>query len=178
MRHFLYIAITFMGMETAAQILFTAKEQMEPRHWRIVNDGVMGGVSAATIGQNAEGHLVFSGTVRLENNGGFASVRRPFEAMDVSDRRVVRLRLKGDGKTYQFRIKSTLAQRYSYVHEFPTTGQWEDVELPLADFRPRFRGRALDLPNYPGEVLEEMALLIGNKRKEAFRLEIQEIVLP
>ncbi|CAL6271377.1 unnamed protein product [Bathycoccus prasinos] len=43
--------------------------------WRVVNDGVMGGVSNSAMmppSPNSPGFSRFAGTVRLENNGGFA----------------------------------------------------------------------------------------------------------
>ncbi len=49
--------------------------------WRIVNDGVMGGLSSskATI---KDDKIIFSGNVSLENNGGFASLRSPVKDYD------------------------------------------------------------------------------------------------
>jgi hypothetical protein len=43
--------------------------------------------------------------------------------------------------------------------------------------KPTFRGRVLDIPNYPGETMEEIAFLISNKKNEAFQLEISKISL-
>jgi hypothetical protein len=42
---------------------------------------------------------------------------------------------------------------------------------------PRFRGYRLDIPNYQGESLTEIAFLIGNKVRETFQLEIDYINL-
>ena len=42
--------------------------------WTIVNDTVMGGVSQATVTDHPQGGVVFSGTLSLANNGGFASL--------------------------------------------------------------------------------------------------------
>ena len=55
--------------------------------WRVVNDGVMGGVSNSAMmppSPNSPGFSRFAGTVRLENNGGFASVRRALPNSDAS----------------------------------------------------------------------------------------------
>jgi hypothetical protein len=38
-----------------------------------------------------------------------------------------------------------------------------------------FRGRTLNLPNYDGTNLEEIAFLIGNKQNENFQLMIDKI---
>ena len=43
--------------------------------WQVVNDGVMGGVSEGTFEITDRNTLAFVGTLSLENNGGFASVR-------------------------------------------------------------------------------------------------------
>jgi hypothetical protein len=50
---------------------------LNSKPWRAINDGVMGGVSLGEIVAIDNG-LRFQGTLSLENNGGFASVRRPF----------------------------------------------------------------------------------------------------
>jgi hypothetical protein len=42
---------------------------------------------------------------------------------------------------------------------------------------PAFRGYEMDMPNYPKAVLDEFAILIGNKRYEEFELEIDWIEL-
>ena len=49
--------------------------KMDISPWRSINDGVMGGVSAGGMRESREG-LKFTGTLSLENNGGFSSVRR------------------------------------------------------------------------------------------------------
>lgn len=145
--------------------------------WQIVNDGVMGGRSESRFSINDSGNGLFEGRISLENNGGFASVRRRFAPIDTKGYSKVSLRIKGDGKTYQFRIKATMEQRYSYVANVTSSGNWETVTIPFSDMYPAFRGRVLDGPNYSGATLYEIAFLIGNKKEESFALEIDHIVL-
>ena len=87
------------------------------------------------------------------------------------------LKIKGDGKRYQFRIKSESYQRHSHIQYFETSGDWQTVKLKLADFYPTFRGMRLRIPNYDGQSMEEIAFLIGNKKKENFELLIDSITL-
>lgn len=55
------------------------------QQWQAVNDGVMGGISDGRFRITADQTMEFSGTLSLENNGGFASVRsRPAEGPLVS----------------------------------------------------------------------------------------------
>ena len=42
---------------------------------------------------------------------------------------------------------------------------------------PVFRGRKLTSENYSGQQMEMIAFLIGNKKAEAFKLEIESIEL-
>ena len=42
---------------------------------------------------------------------------------------------------------------------------------------PSFRGRILDIPNYPAELISEITFLIGNKKAESFKLQIAKIEL-
>jgi hypothetical protein len=95
--------------------------------------------------------------------------------VNLSEKSKFVIKVKGDGKTYQFRCKSNLYDRQSYVYEFETTGEWQEIEIPFAEMYPRFRGYNLDMPNYEGASLAEIAFLIGNKRRETFQLEIDYI---
>ena len=133
-----------------SMILFDFDSNSDLSNWRIVDDTVMGGRSDGNFGINTAGHGVFQGEVSLENNGGFSSVRYRFPTQKVEGFAIVQLRLKGDGKRYQFRVKSNQADRHSYIYYFQTTEDWQVIEIPLAEMEPKFRGRALNLPNYPG----------------------------
>jgi hypothetical protein len=42
----------------------------------------------------------------LENNGGFSMVRYPFDKMKVNKDDKIIIKLKGDGKKYELRIKT------------------------------------------------------------------------
>ena len=145
--------------------------------WYVVNDGVMGGLSQGQITINDAGNGVFEGYVTTENNGGFSAVRYAFNIKDVSKFEHVILKVKGDGKAYQFRIKENSTQRFSYTATFKTSGVWENIKIPLKSFYPTYRGSRLDKPNYAGEKMEEITIFIGNKKKESFSLEIENILL-
>jgi hypothetical protein len=157
------------------QIIFDFNKDADTRRWNIVDDGVMGGLSSGRFRINEAGHGEFKGTVSLENNGGFSSLRYYFNPMETSQHSKFVLRLKGDGKTYQFRVKSQANEYYSYICEFKTTGDWQTVEIPFDVLYPSFRGRTLNMPNYPGKQLGEIGFLIGNKKAENFMLEVDRI---
>lgn len=144
--------------------------------WYITNDTVMGGVSNSSVKINNEGNLVFSGRVSIENNGGFAMAKMP-TAINLNKHSKVVLRVKGDGKQYQLRLKSDESQRYSYVQAFRTNTQEQEIILPLKGFYPAFRGRKLNFGNFSANQIKEVAVLIGNKKDEDFSLEIIKIAI-
>jgi NADH dehydrogenase [ubiquinone] 1 alpha subcomplex assembly factor 1 len=157
--------------------LFKFSTESDLSQWKIVGDFVMGGVSNGNIRINDAANGEFSGTISLENNGGFSMVQYFFDTRIVNTFTKASIRLKGDGKTYQFRIKTNSEDKHSYVSSFNTTANWETIEIPFNKMIPTFRGKKLDLENYPGNQMEQIAFLIGNKKEEAFKLELDFIEL-
>lgn len=155
--------------------LFDFTKESDIVNWKIVDDGVMGGLSSSTFFVDKAGNGIFKGSVSLENNGGFCSVRYFFKPTTLKNQKTFSIRLKGDGKKYQFRVKSKVSDYYSYIYEFQTSSDWQTVEIPITEMYASFRGRTLNLPNYDGASLEEVAFLIGNKKEEDFQLMIDKI---
>ena len=154
--------------------IYDFSEHKNAEGWRIINDGVMGGLSKGQILQQ-DNSGIFKGKVSTENNGGFTMAMLQVDQRDVSQYTRFKLRIKGDGKSYQFRCKSDKNQMHSYVYTFKTSGEWEEVTIPFEQMLPKFRGRDLNQPVYQGQYLEEVAFLIGNKKEENFQLKIKYI---
>jgi len=160
-----------------SQEIFDFNKSSDLSGWMIVDDVVMGGRSSGVFRLDKDGHGVFEGEVSLENNGGFSSVRYDFANMQVNENEKINIRLRGDGKDYQFRIKSTASDYVSFVKSFTTTGKWEEIEIELKEMYPSFRGRILDQPNFSSDSFESITFLIGNKKQENFQLLIDNISL-
>jgi hypothetical protein len=156
-------------------MIFDFDSSSNLKQWRTVDDNVMGGVSNSKIIIDKEGNGVFSGHVSLENNGGFSSVRHQLKKLNVSSYNKFIIRLKGDGKNYQFRVKSKLNDYHSYKFEFSTDGDWQTIEIPFKELKATFRGRMLDMPSFRNDFLEEVGYLISNKKEESFELIIDYI---
>jgi NADH dehydrogenase [ubiquinone] 1 alpha subcomplex assembly factor 1 len=155
--------------------LYNFNSNTNPADWMVVNDGVMGGLSEGYFKVNDAGHGIFEGEVSLENNGGFSSIRHRLNLSDINPKGTVVIRLKGDGKNYQFRIKAKNRDYHSYQYTFSTSGKWQEVEIPLTKFTPTFRGMKPNLPNFDKNTIQEIGFLIANKKEESFRLEIDSI---
>ena len=166
-----------LAMNTNAagdQILFDFQTATNTAAWQVVNDDVMGGVSTSSI-RLTNGAAVFQGEVSLENNGGFASVRSLPAPHDVAGCDTFVIRVRGDGRRYQFTARTD--RRFDsaiYQSVFPTKkGEWEEHRLPMKDFVPTFRGRVLSSqpPLDPARV-KSVGFLIADRQDGPFRLEI------
>ncbi len=147
--------------------------------WRIQDDVVMGGRSDSQLKMTDNNHAYFSGRVSLENNGGFCSIHQtvekdPYKLPNQSKSFLIRL--KGDGKDYNFRVR-TERGRHSYAYTFSTKGNdvWETITIPFDEMKATYRGGPVNVPNYEGEPILEMQLLIGNKKEETFEIRIESI---
>ena len=157
--------------------IFNFASDSDISNWKILDDVVMGGRSDGAFKVNTEGHGEYTGKVSLENNGGFSSLRYYFESINTDGYSKFIIRVKGDGKPYQFRVKDKRYNRYSYIFEFKTIEDWQTIEIPFSEMYASFRGYQLDIPNFKGDQMEEIAFLIGNKKDETFKLLIDSISL-
>jgi hypothetical protein len=174
----LYLIASLLFTLTAnTQVIFEFTKESKLSNWRIVDDGVMGGLSKGKFKLNEEGKGEFYGFVSLENNGGFSSLRFQPNPIVFENKSKALITVKGDGKNYQFRIKERKNDYASYISTFSTSGKWETIEIPLKDVYPSWRGRKLQQPNYAGNRIEEITFLIANKTEESFKLEIEKIEL-
>lgn len=146
--------------------------------WRTVNDTVMGGTSQSTFSITPNNTGVFSGDLSLENNGGFSSVRRPLTAGELAGAEAVVLRVKGDDRPYQLRLRMNRRENaVSYRSVFDTTdGEWMTIRLPLQTFEPVFRGRMVeDAPELVAGSIQEIGLFLADNQPGDFRLEVDWI---
>ena len=123
-----------------------------------------------------KGFAVFSGEIRLDKHGGFASVQFPLSrtpGLDGLSGFVVRVR--GDGHRYRFGAwDGPTFDTPLYQTSFTTTlGTWEDQRLALEDLAPAFRGQILtDLPPLNPAHIGSVSFLISDQQAGPFRLEI------
>ena len=131
----------------SSHIIFDFNKNSSISNWVVVDDVVMGGKSNGSFHLNKDGNGVFSGKVSLENYGGFSSVRYGFDQLNIEKFKSIVLKIKGDGKNYQFRIKHKSTDYASYITSFSSSGKWQEIEIPINSMYPSFRGRKLEKPN-------------------------------
>ena len=184
MRHAATATIIVLALTGAASGRMTAQDagvevlvdfRSETGSWSVVNDGVMGGRSSSEIRSTGDGSAVFQGNLSLENNGGFASIRTDVPAGVLAGRSRLVIRVRGDGKRYQVRLRTSGSfDGIAYRADFETTANaWTTIEIPLEIFEPSFRGyRPPNAePLDPAEV-RQIGLMLTDKQEGPFRLEI------
>jgi NADH dehydrogenase [ubiquinone] 1 alpha subcomplex assembly factor 1 len=160
-------------------VLFDFTSPEEITGWTAVDDVVMGGMSGSAFAGGEASVAVFSGTVSLEQGGGFASVRAPIPAGALRGCGGIELRVRGDGKQYKVNLRVDKEfDGIPYQGEFSTiNGEWETLRIPFADFHPVFRGRAVAAAPVldPAKVCS-FGFLISGRQDGRFRLEIDYIL--
>lgn len=169
------LSLLLLNYKTQAMTI-TFKDKSEISSWIIVNDGVMGGLSESRASIDS-GELLFTGNLSLRNNGGFASIRR-LETYPSRSSNRVKIRVNGDGRTYQLRLRQT--GRWggiAYMTTFVTQeGQWLEKSFSIDDFRATFRGRAvLDAPRLSFDQVKQLGFMIADKTEGRFSLKIESI---
>ena len=148
------------------------------KEWQTVNDGVMGGVSDGKFKITDKKTLEFYGTLSLENNGGFASVRSKAKKLGLVKGDVLVARVRGDGRDYSMNLyvpKPLTA--FSYRATVKTKkDEWIEVRLPLDKFEATSFGRVVKDagPVDPAEV-NALGFLLGDKKAGPFKLEVEWI---
>ena len=160
------------------RVLFDFVDETEAVSWLVVTDYVMGGVSRGAVEVSEDSCLVFSGTLSLENNGGFSSIRTLPRDFGVGDYEGLRIRAMGDGRVYQFRLRlDDDFDGIAFVQEFQTTeNTWLEIDLPFASFVPTYRGRILRnvKPLVPADI-RQLGFLLADKTAGQFSLVIDNI---
>ena len=143
------VLIALLGVSTMAQApqvpLFAFVSPDAAAVWQAVNDGVMGGVSDGRFRITERQTLEFYGTLSLENNGGFASVRSRPGTLGLQTGDTLVARVRGDGREYQLNLYTAdRMMAFSYRAPVKTrTGEWLEVRIPLDAFEATSFGRVI-----------------------------------
>lgn len=145
----------------------------ELQYWRVTNDDVMGGVSSSKVDW-LENTLVFKGILRLERNGGFTSIYHRDVVLVGSE---IKLRVKGDGRTYQFRLRMPQSNEVSYTASFTTQKDvWTEHRFLPKNFQPVFRGRlVVGAPILDFKQVVRLGFLLADKKAGPFMLQVSHI---
>jgi len=168
------LCMTTTALADAPNVLFDFTKADAAAEWQTVNDGVMGGVSEGTFRVTAK-TLEFFGTLSLENNGGFTSVRTKPKPLGLAAGDTIVARIRGDGRAYSLNLYLDKRQMaFSYRAAVPTKKDtWIEVAVPLDTFEATSFGRVVkDAGAVKPQEVNAVGFLLGDKQAGPFKLEI------
>ncbi len=173
----LWMAATAMA-EEMPQTLFDFTGADPAKEWQNVNDGVMGGVSEGKFKIREKKTLEFVGTLSLENNGGFASVRTKAKKLGLEKGDTVVAKVRGDGREYLLNLylnKPLIA--FSYRATVQTKkDEWIEVKVPLDKFEATSFGRVVkDAGPVKPEEVNSLGFMLSDKKAGPFKMEVESI---
>lgn len=158
-------------MSTAVLFEFSSSAD-SPSAWRSVDDPVMGGISASEFVKTDNG-AAFTGTVSLEQGGGFASVRAPTSRYDLGEATGLQIRAQGDGKRYWVTMYTDPGGSISYRAPIEPPERWTTLAVPFETLTPYRRGtEVLDAPPFDPAQIRTLGFLIADEQAGPFRLEV------
>jgi NADH dehydrogenase [ubiquinone] 1 alpha subcomplex assembly factor 1 len=163
-----------------ARLLFDFSDPHVVNAWHAIDDRVMGGISRSTLRHDPAGHAAFEGTVSLERNGGFASVRSGPAARGLPGAAACVIEVRGDNKQFKLSLLTDDGfDSLNYQAGFTPSGtDWQTLHLPLATFRASFRGR--EVPGAPAldpARIRQVGLMIAERQAGPFALCVRRISL-
>jgi monofunctional biosynthetic peptidoglycan transglycosylase len=160
----------------AAGTLFDFRERAAIAAWRTLDDTVMGGISTSRL-DAIDGTLAYSGVLRLEHGGGFASCRAPLPRRLPACAGALVIRWRGDGRGYELRLRCDEGPR-ALAWRAPLlapAGDWCTRTLALVDFEAVFRGRPQHAPLPPADAWTGIGVMLADHRAGPFAMAIAAI---
>jgi len=158
---------------------WAAAAELLDQTWLAVHDTVMGGVSSGDVQRDARS-LRFTGTLSLDQGGGFVSARTADAPLGLDGAVALRLHVRGDGRSWDLTLRrdDVPLRGGSYRAGFIAPPEGAIVEIPLADFRPRSFGRPVaGLPALDRALdrVVSVGFLLADGRPGAFELEVTAV---
>ncbi|QDU25841.1 Complex I intermediate-associated protein 30 (CIA30) [Anatilimnocola aggregata] len=172
------LMVTTAMAEDTQQPLFDFTGADSTKDWQTVNDGVMGGVSEGKFQITDKKTMEFFGTLSLQNNGGFASVRTKGKKLGLEKGDTLVAKVKGDGREYHMNLSvPTFQIAYNYRAVLQTKkDEWIEVKLPLDKFEATSFGQVV---KNAGQVkpssVNGLGFMLSDKKAGPFKLEIESI---
>jgi len=156
-------------------VAFNADDRPE---WRSLDDNVMGGLSEGRVSWTEEG-MRWAGQTRLENNGGFSSVRSDWALRNLSGTQRIVIRCRGNGGPFKLVMERNQQWWMPYLYaSFTPTDSWTDVVIPFDEigWNQAFTG---DLPDIGINQALSNVLRLGFMKYDGtaqkFELEVAEL---
>ena len=172
------LMVTTVLAENPPRTLFDFTGADAAKEWQIVNDNVMGGVSEGKFKITDNKTLEFFGTLSLENNGGFASVRTKAKKLGLEKGDAVVAKVRGDGREYTLNLyvnRPLIA--FSYRANVQTTkDEWIEIKVPLDKFGATSFGRVVkDAGPVDPQEVNALGFMLSDKKAGPFKMQVESI---
>lgn len=172
----LFLFLIFYANPTVMKdpLIFDFGEGKDAGRWTIVNDGVMGGLSQSNAQLDANA-LLFSGTVSLQNNGGFVSLRSAMGKCNLSAYEYCEIRFKSNtDRKFELLIeKETPFYLPKYRAKFGGKSEdWITIRIPLRDFELSRMGATMQEGIDPKDLegIQRIGFILADKQEGSFRI--------
>ncbi len=120
--------------------------------WRLVTDGVMGGVSQGNLSADFYRNkkcLRLHGDVSTRNNGGFIQMALDLsddDCFDASSYSGVEIEVAGNDERYNLHLRTLDLEHpwQSYRAGFHAATQWETIKIPFSSLEPYRTSKGFD----------------------------------
>ncbi len=160
-------------------LLFDFADPSSVAEWNAIDDRVMGGVSSSRLRHDPARHADFEGTVSLERNGGFASIRSTPADRGRPGAQACFIEARATGKRFKLNLLTDDGfDSINYQAGFTPSATWQTLYIPLSTFRATFRGREVrGAPVLDPARIRQVGLMIAERQAGAFALEVRRIGL-
>jgi len=147
--------------------------------WKVVDDGVMGGLSKGHIEQ-VEGALSFTGTINT-NGGGFTSLRRQLPESAMAGAKSLRIHYSHDARSYEVTLRSDARERGRRIaYRAPLTPdesdcEWSVAVIDLSRLETSLFGQQVDAPAFATHEAHSIGLIIADGIDGDFAMQLKRI---
>lgn len=145
----------------------------------MISDRIMGGVTNSTL-EYTENSLVLSGTISLDNYGGFASVKTRFNTFDLSEYSGVRIRYRSTNQRFAFTLEDSrnwMMPNLKGAFGSNEQNAWTEAVINFKDFKEyqigEPTGDALDRAQLKNIV--RLGIITTEKKAGPFAIEIDYV---
>jgi len=143
--------------------------------WRMVNDGVMGGLSKGSYTINND-VLTVRGNINT-NGGGFSSIRSEIPNELLSEYSKVFLKVKSDERNYKITLRDKNNRGVSHQANIPipNTNSWHELEIEFATLIPTYFGRKVNAEDFRKKEGREIGFILSDGIDGPFEIQVEFI---
>ncbi|MAI67049.1 MAG: hypothetical protein CMJ26_04140 [Phycisphaerae bacterium] len=166
--------VSDLPKENDSRVMFDFSDLNYSSSWFLLLDGVMGGKSTGNL-ENNEHTITFTGEVSLKNNGGFSSIQSSIHPTVMDGMNAIKIKIKGDGREWILAGRKFMTPTADdYWFKFNTTGDWQEVVVPISKMKRRVYGFPM-IGRITPDQIKGLSFYIYDKKSGPYSLEIESV---